>query len=155
MAKVLKPSSLIKLPKLLSQAFRIVNTNVPWEVVLDLSLSATKFSADKVQTGVLPGNSTKINDAWYWIVDLQKAQPVIDTLVWGGEPEPLKLVVLNGNGRAGIAGKVADDLTAYGYHVASRGGNAEHFNYAQTKILVSARNDKKGRTFGGLSQGCH
>ncbi len=140
-AKVLKPSSLIKLPKLLSQAFRIVNTNVPWEVVLDLSLSATKFSADKVQTGVLPGNSTKINDAWYWIVDLQKAQPVIDTLVWG-EPEPLKLVVLNGNGRAGIAGKVADDLTAYGYHVASR-GNAEHFNYAQTKILVSARNAKR------------
>ncbi len=140
-AKVLKPSSLVKLPKLLSQAFRIVNTNVPWEVALNLSLSAGKFSADKVQTGVLPGNSTKINDAWYWVVDLQKAQQVIDTLVWG-QPEPLKLIVLNGNGRAGIAGKVADDLISYGYQVTSR-GNAEHFNYAQTKILVSARNAKR------------
>ncbi len=153
MAKVLKPSSLIKLPKLLSQAFRIVNTNVPWEVVLDLSLSATKFSADKVQTGVLPGNSTKINDAWYWIVDLQKAQPVIDTLVWG-EPEPLKLVVLNGNGRAGIAGKVADDLTAYGYHVASRGVMRSTLIMLRLRFSFP-REMQKGRTFGGLSQGCH
>lgn len=140
-AKVLKPSSLIKLPKLLSQAFRIADTNVPWEVVIDLSLSATKFSADKVQTGVLPGNSGKINDAWYWIVDVHKAQQLINTLVWG-QPEPLRLIVLNGNGRAGIAGKVADRLTAYGYHVTSR-GNAEHFNYAQTKILVSAKDAKR------------
>lgn len=135
-SKVLSPSSLVKLPRLLSQAFRIVNTNVPWEVVVDLSLSATRFSPDKVQTGVLPGNSGKINDAWYWIVDVQKAQQAINTLV-RGEPEPLKLVVLNGNGRAGIAGQVADRLTAYGYRVTSR-GNAEHFNYARTTILVSA-----------------
>lgn len=140
-AKGLSPSSLVKLPKLLGQAFRIVNTNIPWEVVVDLGLSATKFSPDKVQTGVLPGNSGKINDAWYWIVDVQKAQQVINKLVWG-QPEPLKLTVLNGNGRAGIAGQVADRLIAYGYQVISR-GNAEHFNYARTKILVPAQDAKR------------
>ncbi|MDI9442003.1 MAG: LCP family protein [Firmicutes bacterium] len=139
--KVLSPSSLPKLPRLVSQAFRIVDTNVPWELVLELSLAANKFSADKIQTGVLPGNSGQINDAWYWLVDAAKAQRVIKTLVWG-EPEPLRLTVLNGSGRSGIAGQVGDLLTEYGYNVVSR-DNADHFNYQQTKILVSARDSAR------------
>ena len=92
-SKLLSPAGLVKLPQLVAQVFKIVDTNLPWEMVLSLAVSAGKFSPDRMQTAVLPGNSQVINDAWYWIVNDQKAGQVIDTVVLG-KPEPLQLVVL-------------------------------------------------------------
>lgn len=135
-SQALSSSSLVKLPQLVTQTFRIVNTNLPWEKVFSLALSGSKFSADRMQTAVLPGNSQVLNDAWYWVVNEQKAKPVIDTLILG-KPEPLRLVVLNGNGRSGVAQEVAELLGYYGYNVVSH-GNAEHFNFATTQVVVSA-----------------
>lgn len=140
-SQALSPSSLIKLPQLVTQTFRIVNTNLPWERVFSLALSGSKFSADKIQTAVLPGNSQVLNDAWYWVVNEQKAKAVIDSVVLG-KPEPLRLVVLNGNGRSGIAQEVSDLLRYYGYDVISH-GNAEHFNFVTTQVVVSARDAER------------
>ena len=140
-SQALSPSSLIKLPQLVTQTFRIVNTNLPWERVFSLALSGSKFSADKIQTAVLPGNSQVLNDAWYWVVNEQKAKAIIDSVVLG-KPEPLRLVVLNGNGRSGIAQEVSDLLRYYGYDVISH-GNAEHFNFVTTQVVVSARDAER------------
>lgn len=137
-SKLLSPAGLVKLPQLVAQVFKIVDTNLPWEMVLSLAVSAGKFSPDRMQTAVLPGNSQVINDAWYWIVNDQKAGQVIDTVVLG-KPEPLQLVVLNGNGRAGIAGQVSDLLREYGYTVVST-GNAEHFDHASTLVVTAPKN---------------
>ncbi|NLL48045.1 MAG: LCP family protein [Firmicutes bacterium] len=140
-SQTLSPSSIVKLPQLVTQVFRIVNTNLPWDRVLSLAMSATKFSADKVQTAVLPGNSEVLNNAWYWIINEEKAKHVIDTVIHG-KPEPLKLVVLNGNGRSGIAQEVADLLSYYGYDVVSL-GNADHFNFATTQVVVSPQDAER------------
>ncbi|HHY09968.1 MAG TPA: LCP family protein [Firmicutes bacterium] len=136
-AKILSPGAIGKLPRLVPQMFRLVNTNLPWEEVLSLTVAASKFSPDLVRTAVLPGNSEVIGDAWYWIVNEKKAQPVLDSLIWGKLP-PLRVVVLNGNGRQGAAQEMADLLTSFGYNVVSV-GNAEHFNFTQTEIRASAR----------------
>ena len=90
---------------------------------------------------MLPGNSQVLNDAWYWIISEEKAKAVIDTVIHG-KPEPLKLVVLNGNGRSGVAQEVADLLGYYGYDVVSL-GNAEHFDYATTQVVVSSRDAER------------
>jgi LCP family protein required for cell wall assembly len=135
--KILSPASLTKLPQLVAQTFKIVDTNLPWEQVISLALASSKFSSDLLETAVLPGNSQVMNDAWYWIVNEQKARPIIDTMILG-KPQPLKLVVLNGNGRSGIAQEVATRLGDFGYDVVSH-GNAEHFNFTETKVLVSAK----------------
>lgn len=140
-SQALSPSSLVKLPQLVTQVFKVVNTNLPWEKVFSLALSGSKFSADKMQTAVLPGNSQVLNDAWYWIINEQKAKSVIDTVVLG-KPEPLRLVVLNGNGRSGVAREVSDLLSYYGYNVVSH-GNAEHFDFATTQVLVSPRDAER------------
>lgn len=140
-AKALSPGSLIKLPQLVTQTFKIVDTNLPWDKVISLALSGSKFSSEKMQTAVLPGNSQVVNEAWYWIINEQKAGPMIDTII-RGKPEPLKLVVLNGSGRAGIAQDVADLLNDFGYNVVSH-GNAEHFDYTTTQILVTAKNTER------------
>lgn len=140
-AKMLSSAGLVKLPQLITQMFKIVDTNLPLETMLSLAVSAGKFSAANLRTAVLPGNSQVLNDAWYWIVNEQKAAQVIDTVVLG-KPEPLKLVVLNGNGRAGIAGQVSDLLREYGYIVVST-GNAEHFNHASTLVMTAPRNAER------------
>jgi LCP family protein required for cell wall assembly len=140
-AQALSPSSLVKLPQLVTQVFKVVNTNLPWEKVFSLALAGSKFSADKMQTAVLPGNSQVLNDAWYWIVNEQKAKSVIDTIILG-KPEPLRLVVLNGAGRSGLAREVAELLSYYGYNVVSH-GNAEHFNFATTQVVVSPRDAER------------
>lgn len=141
LAKALSSSSLTKLPQLVTQTFKLVDTNLPWEKVLNLALNASKFSIDKMQTSVLPGNSQVINDAWYWIVNPQKAAPVIDTIVLG-KPEPLRLMVLNGNGRSGLAQQVADLLRDYGYNVVSH-GNAEHFDFQTTKVVATTKDAER------------
>ncbi|MCK9525150.1 MAG: LCP family protein [Limnochordia bacterium] len=140
-SQTLSPSTIVKLPQLVTQVFRIIDTNLPWDRVLSLAMSGTKFSADKMQTAVLPGNSQVLNEAWYWVVNEAKAKAVIDTVIYG-KPEPLKLVVLNGNGRSGVAQEVADLLSYYGYDVVSH-GNAEHFNFTTTQVVVSARDAER------------
>ncbi|NLJ74903.1 MAG: LCP family protein [Firmicutes bacterium] len=139
--KLLSASTVPRLPRLISQSFSIVDTNLPWSEVIGLTLAGSRFSADKVKTAVLPGNSEVVNGAWYWIMNEAKAKPILDSLVWG-KPEPLKLTVLNGNGRAGLAQEVANVLRNKGYDVVSL-GNAEHFNFSETQIVVSADNAER------------
>lgn len=133
--KVLSPSVITKLPQLISQVLKMVQTNLPWDEVFSLALASTRFSPERISSSVLPGNSQVLNGAWYWIVNEQKAAQVVDSLVWG-IPEPLKLTVLNGNGRSGIAQQVANMLRGKGYDVVSL-GNAQHFDFAETQIVVS------------------
>ncbi|NMB02260.1 MAG: LCP family protein [Firmicutes bacterium] len=134
-SKVLSSASLTKLPQLVTQTFKIVDTNLPWETVFNLALNASKFSVDKMKTSVLPGNSQVINDAWYWIVNDRKAGPIIESVILG-KPEPLRVMVLNGSGRSGIAQEVAELLRSYGYNVVSH-GNAEHFNFQTTQVVAT------------------
>lgn len=133
--KVLSPGVTTRLPQLISEGLKIVKTNLPWNVVLNLAVNSGKFSADRIETAVLPGNSQVLNGAWYWIVNEQKAARVVDTLIWG-RPEPLKLTVLNGNGRSGVAQQVANMLREAGYDVVSL-GNAQHFDFEETQVVVS------------------
>lgn len=141
-AKMLSSAGLVRLPQLVAQLFKIVDTNLPWETVLSLAMSAGKFSLDQMQTAVLPGNSQMMNgEGWYWIVNEQKAASIIETLILG-KPEPLRLVVLNGNGRAGIASQVSDMLRGYGYTVVSH-GNADHFDHDTTLVVTAPKNSER------------
>lgn len=140
-SKTLSSSSISKLPRLAVQTFRIVDTNLPFEKVINLALSASKFSTDHVETAVLPGNSRIIEGASYWLINEKKTQAVIDTVIWG-KPEPLKFIVLNGNGRTGESQKAAEHLSSFGFNIASY-GNAEHFNYEKTQIVVANKHKKR------------
>lgn len=133
--KVFSPAVITRLPQLISEGLKMVKTNLPWDVVLNLAVNSGKFSPDRISTAVLPGNSQVLNGAWYWIVNEPKAAQLVDTLIWG-KPQPLKLTVLNGNGSRGVAQQVAGMLREAGYEVVSW-GNAQHFDFRETQIVVS------------------
>ncbi|MEK7573785.1 MAG: LytR C-terminal domain-containing protein [Patescibacteria group bacterium] len=61
--------------------------------------------------------------------------------VTGLDRKDLKVIVQNGSGESGVAGKVADILKGLGYNVVST-GNADNFNYSDVTIQVkSAQSD--------------
>jgi len=140
--QILSPRTIPKLPRLISQIWKSVESNLPWEKVLSLTLSSSKFTADKVATAVLPGTGGTINGASYWLVDEQQAKRVVDSVL-RGKPAPLTIQVLNGNGQAGIATSAARIIREQGFEVRSL-GNADHYNYPLTQVIVydSAQQDR-------------
>lgn len=136
--KALHPSTILKLPRLLGQVWDAVDTNIPWTVALKFALAADRFTMDKVETAIVPGNSDKLNGAWYWIADEKATADIVNWIVYG-IPLPLTAEVLNGCGIAGIAGKVAELISdeVDVRHI----GNAERFDYPVSEIIVGSKKD--------------
>lgn len=135
--EILQPSTIFKLPKLLSQIWDAVDTNVPWSTALKLAFAAERFTVDKVQTAIVPGNSEQIGGAWYWIADAERTKQVVDWIIHGA-PMPLTAEVLNGSGVQGIAAAAAEFVRSHNVDV-KRIGNAEHFKYPVSEIRVNSQ----------------
>lgn len=135
--EVLQPSIILKLPKLISQLWGAVNTDLPWTLALKLAFAAERFTTGNIVTSVIPGTSDKLYGAWYWIPDVEGTKQVVDQIIHGIQP-PLTAEVLNGSGVQGTAGLVSELLKENKVDV-KRIGNADHFNYLITKISVSSK----------------
>lgn len=66
--------------------------------------------------------------------------------------QPLRVEVLNGNGRAGSAGEMSRTLESHGFEVVSI-GNADRNSYAQTTIIVSPGSDGGSKITSALGFG--
>lgn len=134
--KVLRPATIPKLPKLIGQLWEAVDTNLPWGLALKLTFAADQFNPDKIITAVVPGVADKINGASYWVPDQARLQRLVGSVVHG-EPLPLTVEVLNGSGITGIASIVGESLVNAGFDLV-RLGNADHFNYLETQVIVGS-----------------
>lgn len=132
--EVFSPSTLPKVPALVREAWKMVDTNLPWETILSLALNSRKFSPDKVDMTVVPGSAGTMNGASYWLADQERTRQIARFIAYG-DPLPLKTQVLNGNGRSGMATQAAQLLEGRDFDVINR-GNADHFNYPQTQIII-------------------
>lgn len=135
--EILQPSTILKLPRLLQQLWDAVDTNIPWTLALKLAFAADRFTNEKIETAVVPGDSERISGAWYWIPDDDKTRQIVDWII-KGIPLPLTAEVLNGCGIAGIAARAADSFAEFEFDVKNV-GNAEDFNYPVTEIIVSSK----------------
>jgi hypothetical protein len=88
-------------------------------------------------TSVIPGTSEKLSGAWYWIPDVEGTKQIVDWIIYGIQL-PLTAEVLNGSGVQGVAGVISEVLQEQKVDV-KRIGNADHFNYLVTKIIVSSK----------------
>ncbi|HHY93165.1 MAG TPA: LCP family protein [Firmicutes bacterium] len=136
--QVLSPSTLLKVPELA----RIVSENVetdmtPAQIVYYANLAR---QADIAQTPIetLVGTDKYIGGVSYWLVDQEKVGDQVAKVLLGVDREANKSVrveVLNGNGEAGAAKEVAQQLANMGYTVV-RVGNADRFTYQESQILA-------------------
>lgn len=136
--EILQPSTILKIPRLLGQVWDAVETNMPWTTALKFALAANRFTTDRIETAILPGTSDQLNGAWYWLADEERMTQVVDWIVYG-KPMPLTAEVLNGAGIQGIAARASEFLREQKLADVKSVGNAEHFNYPVSEIIVSSQ----------------
>jgi len=68
---------------------------------------------------------------------VEEVQQRVKSLIYS-KNSGMKVEVLNGNAMAGIARKMAKDLELQGFKIVNI-GNADNFNYKNTKIIVYSK----------------
>jgi LCP family protein required for cell wall assembly len=139
---LLKPSSLPKVPAMLTAMRAHMKTNMGVGQVLDLARVLPQVQAGDLLTGSLPGEPRMIRGISYWELDSVGSADLIRSLdaqarsAGSAQDRPDPVVeVLNGCGEAGAAAKVAEKLTDRGFKVA-RTGNAASSDYSQSTICA-------------------
>jgi len=155
--KISQPEMLSKIPEILKQGLRLVETDMTVSQAVQLVAYLKDIPSYQMVIDTLPGRSAYISDISYWIPDLSAASELLTRMpgeetASGDEglneakdlplPVPVRdllekitdpVVVLNGAGQSGLAGRAARQLQRIGIDVAYV-GNAKHFDYRYTSI---------------------
>lgn len=78
--QTLVPANLGKIPQFLEIAKEYVKTNLDFNAIKDYVPYAVNFNVDNLKTDKLPGVSDKANGYWFYFVDEEEAQEVINGL---------------------------------------------------------------------------
>ncbi len=116
--KALSPMNWPKLPRLVQEARKAVDTNLLAPDLLYLAHTFRDLKPEDVQLETLPGTPGRIRGISYWIIDEEKAKETIARLFDVAEIATSAAVeVLNATGRKGMARQVAQTLENTGFTV--------------------------------------
>ncbi|HEY8497979.1 MAG TPA: LCP family protein [Limnochordales bacterium] len=133
---VRRPQVLVRLPRLARQLYAMVETDLPLELGLAAAAQVVRQGGPELTTGVLPGMPGTVAGASYWLPDRRRI-PGVAQQVLGVLETPGSVAVLNANGVAGSAARVADRLAAAGVRV-ERVGNATEFGWRRSQVLATS-----------------
>ncbi len=116
--------------------------------LVDFLLDFRDLTPTSIETVTLPTTTEVIDGVFFEVLAEPEGEAVLSTFRGGGPLEavtagPIKVMVLNGNGVAGAAGDVADDLALRGFEIAGV-GDASSFDNATTQILVRPGDEADG-----------
>lgn len=114
--KALSVTTLAKLPFLVDDALACLDTNLPANKVLSLARLALGLETSELRTGTAPGVAKDLGGVSYWILDEQGLARSVRQVLYGVE-EPVRVEVLNGTSRPGLAARVAEVLGKQGFSV--------------------------------------
>lgn len=81
--EILQPATITKLPKLIPQMQKAVETNLTVMDLLKLSTAAASFNSSNIVTQTLPGMGLYLDDISYWEVNKATAREVAQNLLMG------------------------------------------------------------------------
>lgn len=131
----LRPEVLVKLPRLLVEYYRTVETDLSAHQITRLARALTRVTPESVRTGLVPGTSSTEHGVAYWIPDPLWLRSTVSEVLLGIERPAVQVV--NGKGTAGLATRVSLELKRRGFPVV-RVGNAARFGVPRTQIEVPA-----------------
>jgi len=152
--KLKQPEILPKIPSLIKEGLRLINTNISMSQALQLASYLKDIPRENIAIATLPGRPAYIEKISYWIPDLSAAAEFLasspETLSKrnNAESEAKKttsttfhhlkqpLVILNGDGKPGLAKQFAYLLQSKGLAEVLYAGNAKHFDYKYTTVRV-------------------
>jgi len=140
--KLLSPSTLLKVPRLMNEVSKYIATNMEPGDMLHLANTAVSMKMDNIHMDVLPGapnnyQAGEDNGISYWIADKDKVEQLMDKAYRDIDAEAnaaIRIEVLNGTGRAGLASSLSDYLAGKGFEIINT-GNADNNKYTGTKVI--------------------
>jgi len=157
--KLKQPEILTKIPSLIKEGLRLIDTNISMSQALQLASYLKDIPRENIAIATLPGRPAYIEKVSYWIPDLAAAaeflastpiRPKIDEQPTengrSAKKETAKaeniiqlkwpLVILNGDGKSGLAQRFAYLIQSKGLAEISYSGNAKHFDYKYTTVRI-------------------
>ncbi len=148
--QILDPANIWRAPALIRRLADALETNMPMTTILRYAAIVQYIPSTNIYTSVLPGNSQTINGASYWVPDEVQVTRLVQSMQRPTPPpvvqdedqasRPIRVRVLNGSGVQGVARSAKNFLTPQGFDVVEI-GNAQHFNYQQTEIILHIPSD--------------
>ncbi len=135
--QALSPSTIARLPSIYQEINKAVDTNIPLIDISSFLFLAKDIDLNNLETAMVPGDPEYINGASYWIPNREETEALVHKLIHSKEyiaNNHTDLTISNGNGAAGIAGNLANELEKFGFNI-QRIANADHFDYEDTKIM--------------------
>ncbi|HHY41856.1 MAG TPA: LCP family protein [Thermoanaerobacterales bacterium] len=129
---VLRPSTILKLPKLIDIVLDNVETDLQPLELANLANFARQIKQENIKMYMIPGEGKYISGISYFIPYQNQMNEMIDEIFF--DDGSIKVAVLNGNGEQGIASKVASKLQSQGFKVVTV-ANADSFDYETTTII--------------------
>ncbi|MFA7373508.1 MAG: LytR C-terminal domain-containing protein, partial [bacterium] len=128
-----------------------IKTDMPTKDLIALAKIMKKEDQLAIKAATLPGAPTNIGGISFWQIDPEAAYREINNIFFPPFEEkkesgskPASVEVLNGCGIAGMADQVAKALSDRGYGI-HKTGNADHFDYRSSKVIVSRSATREGR----------
>ncbi len=142
MDKLLRPSTLLKLPKMMSESVKYITTNMEPDEILGMASMALKADRESLSMDVLPGGPNDYTHGQdggvsYWRPDEAAIEALMDQVYRDIDREynaTVRIEVLNGTKRSALASGLAGKLTDKGFQVINT-GNADKTNYETTRVI--------------------
>jgi hypothetical protein len=150
--KLQSPAMVLKLPELISEATKMVNTDMTPLQAIQLALYLKDISISDLKLFTAPGKPSQ--NTVYWELDKQEMSRLLaeefdsdsskDTVAQNETEADLplllsringKISVLNGDGSKGLVKRTSEELQRIGIDVGIT-GNAKHFDYRHSNIMI-------------------
>ncbi len=162
--QVLKPSTLLKLPELISLGLESVKTDMKLSEILTYVDDVKKFDKNNLRLETLPGEGKYIGSISYFVHDADATKKLIEEMFInevatdssGSDDKKnseISIEVLNGTSRSGLANSVAEKLKEEGYNVIKIGNYKTSTNIS-TSIINRTDDDyaKQVKEFLGVGK---
>lgn len=164
-SEVLKPATLLKLGDLIKLGLESVKTDITFGEILGYIDDVKKFDTSKLRIETLPGEGLYIGNVSYFVHDVEETKKLVDELFINDDviedettnddvavttstsnstvekkKSEIKVEVLNGTTRNGLANSVATKLKEEGYNVTKIGNNG-NTDSIKTTIINNTNNE--------------
>ena len=135
--KMINFDSITKIPQI-SEGMKVyMETNLEAQDAIALANMFRGVNQEKFRVETIQSKPVYIDGISYLEPNVKEVQQRVKSMIYG-KNSGMKAEVLNGNAMAGIAHKIAKDLELQGFEIVNI-GNADNFNYEQTKIIVYSK----------------
>lgn len=135
--KMIHFDSITKIPQIAEGVKGYIETNIEAQDAIALANLFRGVNQEKFRIETVQGEPVYIKGISYLDPNVEEVQQRVKSLIYS-KNSGMKVEVLNGNAMAGIARKMAKDLELQGFEIVNI-GNADNFNYKNTKIIVYSK----------------